>query len=438
MIGAFLLCVVLIVLAPLAIIWDGPVVQGLLLIAAAATTVDAALYVKPGQFRFAISTLFLAGIAAAVPAFWMVIQILPLGVLGLDNPIWKTAAAVLGSDAIGSISIDGGATLVSLARYLGFVAIVFATTVIAVDRVRASQLYLGLAIAACMTGSAGIAACLTWGSLAWLSKSETAFDAILNCAVPGALLCAALLLQPARRSEASGRISSSSGGRTSLGFFVAIAGFLLCLAALLLSRSAVLGIITAVGIAIVVMVNGLRRFGSGPAEIAAVISIILFVIVAGGALKPEIRSVGATLAFASRVPPPMMDASRRMIGDAGWAGSGAGTFAYALSIHRDVRMIDAGSAPPTAAAMIGVEMGETFLWVIMLAALAVILQLLRGATKRGRDWVYPSAGAACLTAALLQSFTNAAVVSSAFFVILAVVIGMALAQSKSRSPQQES
>jgi hypothetical protein len=47
----------------------------------------------------------------------MLIQVLPLNIVGLAHPIWGSAVAVLGRPIAGSISIDTGATLFSLGRY---------------------------------------------------------------------------------------------------------------------------------------------------------------------------------------------------------------------------------------------------------------------------------------------------------------------------------
>lgn len=435
--AAFLLSVVLIALAPLAVIWDGPILQGTTLIVAAAATAATATSAKPGQFGFALSTISVAGIAAALPALWMVIQLLPLHALGLNNPIWESAAAVLGTGTVGSISIDRGATLVSLTRYVGFLGIALATATIATDRVRAGQLCLALAAAACLIGLAGVAGPLIQRGLALPGQSEAAWDTTLNCAVPGVLICAAAWLQSTGSPAASGR-SALWAGWIHFARPVAAAGLLLCLAALLRGGSIALGVVAFAGMAVILLVHGLRRFGSGLPQIAAVTSVLLLAVIAGSALQSEIRTVGPALAFAMRAPPEAIDTTRRMAGDASWAGTGAGTFAYAAPFHRDVHALDADATPPTAAAMIAVEMGEPFLWIIVLAGLAVVLQLLRGAVKRGRDWIYSAVAAACLVAASLQIFTNAAVVNSGFFIILAVVTGVGLAQSRSRSSARES
>ena len=82
----------------------------------------------------------------------MLIQVLPLGAIGLAHPIWKSASAALGRPLAGSISIDTGATLISLARYLSMAAIAFVASAVAVDRHRAEWILFTLTIATTLIG----------------------------------------------------------------------------------------------------------------------------------------------------------------------------------------------------------------------------------------------------------------------------------------------
>jgi uncharacterized membrane protein len=78
-------------------------------------------------------------------------------------------------------------------------------------------------------------------------------------------------------------------------------------------------------------------------------------------------------------------------------------------------------------------MGRPFLWVILVAAIALAVTLLRGALRRGRDSSYSTAGASCVVAITLLAFGNAALFSTPILMIAAVVVGIGIAQSKSRS-----
>ena len=137
----------LIISTPVTLIVDGPVVHGLVTAAAATSVASIALQFRPGEAQFLSLLIRPAAIIAAFPALWMVFQVLPLNSVGLANPIWESAATALGHSLAGSISIDPGATLISLARYLSFVAIAFVSAALTIDRQRAQAcLYLLTAI----------------------------------------------------------------------------------------------------------------------------------------------------------------------------------------------------------------------------------------------------------------------------------------------------
>ena len=111
-------------------------------------------------------------------------------------------------------------------------------------------------------------------------------------------------------------------------------------------------------------------------------------------------------------------------------GSGAGSFEALLPIYRDT----ADSLEiPTAAAIIAIEMGRPFLWICVIVALMGASTLFRRALLRGRDYVYPSAGAGCIVALLISLFANDGILGLTPSLMISVVYGLAFAQSKSAS-----
>jgi predicted branched-subunit amino acid permease len=92
---------------------------------------------------------------------------------------------------------------------------------------------------------------------------------------------------------------------------------------------------------------------------------------------------------------------------------------------------------PTAAAAIAIELGRPMLWLIVATMAGSILVLLRASLRRGRDSFYPMAGASCLITLLFLSFMNVEVLSSAAATIAAATLGLAFAQSKSRSVREQ-
>ncbi len=129
--------------------------------------------------------------------------------------------------------------------------------------------------------------------------------------------------------------------------------------------------------------------------------------------------------------------SQRILGDAPLRGTGAGTFAAIAPIYRDIDDQTAISTAPTAAAAIAIELGRPMLWLIVATMAYAIFVLLRASLRRGRDSFYPMAGASCLITLLFLSFMNAEVLGSAAAMIAAATLGLAIAQSKSRTVREQ-
>ena len=90
----------------------------------------------------------------------------------------------------------------------------------------------------------------------------------------------------------------------------------------------------------------------------------------------------------------------------------------------------------TAAAKIAIELGRPMLWILSGATLLVIVALVRGALRRGRDSFYPALGAGSVIALLIASFANAGVFTPAVSIVAAAIVGLGFAQSSGRTPRQ--
>ena len=139
--------VLLILATPVTIIFDGPIIQGVVAAVAAVSVGMIAVRIRPGEAGFLSNVIRPVAVIAAVPAIWMLIQVIPMQNVGLAHPVWKSAAAALGHPLAGSISIDPGATLISFARYLSAAAIAFVAAAMAIDRRRAEWVLLALTTA---------------------------------------------------------------------------------------------------------------------------------------------------------------------------------------------------------------------------------------------------------------------------------------------------
>jgi hypothetical protein len=188
------------------------------------------------------------------------------------------------------------------------------------------------------------------------------------------------------------------------------------------------------GLAILMAIVVSRRVGAGPLGVAAIAVAIVAVVVSLIATDPRVLTSDLTLAFASAPgPQSLVPITQQMLNDEKWAGTGAGTFEILVPIYRGIDDSAAGSAAPTAAAAMAVEFGRPVVWFAVLAAFVALLVLLQGALSRGRDSSHPAAAAGCLVTAALLAFCTAGAFNISTSIILAAIVGVGIAQSKSRT-----
>jgi hypothetical protein len=422
--------VLLIFATPLTIIFDGPIVQGLIAAVAAVSLAFVAVRIRPGEAGFLSTLIWPMAAVAAVPAIWMLIQVMPMQSVGLAHPIWNSAAAALGKPLAGSISIDTGTTLISLVRYLSAIAIVFVSAAVGIDRRRAEWVLFALTAATTLVAVVALAINLGvltipgFGGGGQADATETAIACL------GAIFATAAAFLTSERKKVRPQVQTDSN---SLPAFVAsLSALAICLLVVVIGATGQAYFAVMCGMATLVIAVIIRRFDLGPWGIAAIISIALLVATAVVAFQLGGRTSELTLAFASHAPAPLITVTQRILADMGWAGSGAGTFAAVLPIYQGIDELTTGQNAPTAAAAIAIEMGRPFFWATLLAATTLVLILLRGALRRQRDSFYAMAGAGCVVTNALLSFGNPALLSTPIAILTAAVVGVGIAQSKSR------
>ena len=142
--------VVLICESPAILLWDGLITQALVTGAVAAAMMITARALRPDETKFFVSIIRPLAVTAAVPALWIVMQVLPLRALA--HPMWKSAETALGQPLADTISIDLGVSVLALGQYLSTIAVVFLSAAIAVDRRRAEWLLFALTGACTLIG----------------------------------------------------------------------------------------------------------------------------------------------------------------------------------------------------------------------------------------------------------------------------------------------
>ena len=361
-----------------------PAMQGLVIMAVGLLVFVVGMRMQPGEAGHLSSVIWPAASVATVPAVLMLIQVMPLGIVGLANPIWDSAAIALGRPLGGTISVDSGETLIALARYISAVGVLFAAAAVAVDRHRAEKLLFALVAVTTLValmllviefGSIALPNGLTWE----LTKVE-----MTDCAGLGIILAAggAFHILDREKLKLTGR--NKPPPRVPLAFIASLLSVAICCLALFLNATGSTFFAVICGALALVTAIITRRFQYGPWGYAAVASTVIVIAIAVLILQPGDVATDLTLAYASPPRASLISVTQRILAATGWVGTGAGTFDSILPIYRDIDELAVGSIAPTAAAAIAVEMGRPLLFVMLIGIIVLAFALLRGAIRRGR------------------------------------------------------
>jgi len=422
--------VALIFASPVILLWDGLIMQSIVAGIVAVALVITARTLRPGETGFLVSVIRLPIAVAAIPALWVVFQLLPLRVL--THPIWKSAEAALQHPLAGTISVDPGASIIALGHYLSVAVIAFLSAAVAVDRQRAEWILFALTAAVTVIALIVLTHDLFLPG-AWLAAY--ARTQAIDCAGLGTIIAAAACIRVIERSETRHTSPQRWIPILSQSFIACSAALVICGAALTLGANHEVLFASGCGLLALACLVSIRRFGfglwgiAGIAVPAAGIAIILV------ALHPTERGTSVLLAFAGDTQRSLTALNERMLDDAPLVGTGAGTFAALAPIYREMDDPPSGPVASTAAGAFAIELGEPMLWLITAATAGSILMLLRASLLRGRDSFYAAMGGSGLITLLLLAFINAGLLGTATGLIAAAALGLAIAQSKSRTVQ---
>lgn len=426
-----LLCLIcLIGMAPVVLFLDGPLTLGIWSAVLAAALVVVGTVLRPGEATHLGMLVRPVAIAVAIPAILMVLQAVPMPSFSrLPNPTWESAADALGQPLTGSISIDTGSTLLSLCRYLAWLAVALLAGALTIDRQRAERVLLAATAASVL-----IAALLIVNDAAGLAWLDQASDGIarggaLDAAALGAILSAACAVRAYERFET--RRADRSAFRLAQNVAACIAGLAVCATAIALGDPGNALFAAAAGLGTLLGVVLVRRLGLGLGGALAIAAVGCLLAVGIGTERGQSGS-DVTLRFAAQSS-PSMTITRRMLADSPWTGTGAGTYHDLVPIYRGFDDLANVLDPPSVAAQIALEWGQLLLWAAVLAAAALIVMLLRAALRRGRDSFYSAAGASALVALLISAFGNAGLFGTSVLILTGTVLGLAVAQSRSRT-----
>ena len=415
--------VVLICESPAILLWDGLITQTLVTGAVAAAMMISFRALRPGETKFFVSIIRPLAVTAAVPALWMVMQVIPIRALA--HPMWKSAETALGHPLAGTISVDIGATVLALGQYLSMAAVAFVSAAVAVDRQRAEWLLFALTGACTLIGLLVLAhALFPSGAGVPVFVPAPAID----CAAIGTIIASTACIRAIERYETR---RSTAVLRTSIASCIALA---ICILAVLLGGTHQVLIAAACGCATLVLIEIIRLFALSGLTLTVITVFVTISAISLVVVQPFERGRSLLLAFATSSSATTA-ASERMLADTPLVGTGAGTFAALLPIYHEIDDPAAGPVAATTAATLAIELGEPMFWLIVAATAASIFILFRASLRRGRDLFYSAMGGSCLVTLLLLAFNNAGLLGTAASLIAAVALGLAFAQSKSCTVQ---
>ena len=416
----------LICASPAILLWDGLITLGLVAEIIAVALVITAGTLRPRETEFLISIVRRPLAAAVVPAVWILIQALPLGLL--PHPIWKSAALALGYPLAGSISADPGATIIALGQYLSLAAAAFLSAAVALDRQRADWVFFPLAIASTAIALVSLAHVLYFSG-PWLSAC--ADEQAVACSAMGIIIASAACLRSIERYEFR-KATDRSASALPLALVGPCAALAICGAAFLLLAARPTLFATTYGLVALVCVALIRRLDLGWFGITGLTIIAVGIAVLLLAAHPTELGSSVLLTFAGSSP-SLKSVSQHLLDDSPLVGTGANTFMALAPAYREINDPPLNCSSATAAATFAIELGRPLLWLIVLGTLIGAIVLLRDSLQRGRDWFYSALGGSCLLAMLLLSFTSAGLLGTTTGLLMATVLGLAFAQSKSRA-----
>jgi hypothetical protein len=266
----------------------------------------------------------------------------------------------------------------------------------------------------------------------WLSAC--AQQQAIDCGAIGTIIASAACVRALERYEMRQAAHGAASALRS-SFVAPCAALAICAAAVLFPATMPTVFATAYGLFAFVCVMLIRRLDLGLLGITGLAVTAIGVAILLLAAHPSERGTSMFLSFATS-PGALTSLSQHVLDDAPLVGTGARTFLALAPVYREINDPQPACTAATAAATFAIELGRPMLWLIILGTLAAVVVLLRDALQRGRDWFYPAMGGGCLLTLLLMSFTNAGLLGTATGLLSAAALGLAFAQSKSRSAKQ--
>ncbi|VIO71724.1 hypothetical protein CI41S_30890 [Bradyrhizobium ivorense] len=427
-VASSLLTILLAAIPPLIIANGGFAQHALALVAA--VILAAAVRGADAELTSTAQLLKRFSVTILVPAIWMMVQILPLPFSSLVNPIWSATSIALNEPSLrGRISLDPGATFESLFVYLVYVSLVVSTVIICRDRHRAETI---LFVLCAVTTFMSLEVVL--GRLDWFAAMTPATDAPMSPFPAAAALATvantALVARALERHLHRRDIRNLASIRLWLGVLTGMFGIVVGIIAIAALARYMLLLAAGFGLTAIAFIAAVRRLGFRSWPSAVLFAIVVTIV--GALTVPRLQSGGSSLLGLVTFPQETVALAGRLLSDAPWLGNGVGTFSVASRAYQGV---DAAEQviPPSTAVLVAIESGRLALVILAGFAAQLFVFMFRGAVRRGRDSFFASAAAAGVLIVFCEGFLDASLASPATRIIVAVMIGLGLAQSAGRT-----
>jgi hypothetical protein len=419
--------VALLWLSPLFFLANGPGDLGLFLLALALPLVLEALTMPTREANFVREVMWPAFCVAALPAGFMIFQILPLSMIA--HPAWQSAATALGWPLSGSVSIDTGATLLAFCRYCAFCTGVLLSAAVSVNRIRAERVLAVASIAA--TIGAILCVIADFGGFAG-ARPQTCDDALFISCFGAILSCA--FVAHTYLEDRTHKLSKEAKPAVIRKCALGLVGAIICIAAALLrSWNGPATVAICAGLMTLGFVVVSRRLGVLVGGTLATTGAI--VAIALGVHNMEKADLDITLRFAPDAT-AKVETMQRIVQDEPVFGTGAGTLVSLLQLYRSPKDDETPEIHAPLASVVSIEMGRTFLWSALTVLLITSALLIRAALHRGRDWIYPATAASCIVSGFLLAFATHASGGPILLLISGTALGLGFAQSRGRTIPQ--
>jgi hypothetical protein len=405
-----------------------PLQDAVVILGAAIGLAAAADVIPPGEGEYFKKLVWPTGALLLIPAIWMIIQIVPLPLFA--NPAWESASQALGITISGSITVDIGATITCFIRYLGLAGVFTLAVISTISRTRAPLMLIALTTAAVALSITSIGRHVLAVSLPSFSEAGRRLNDTADCAALGMALCCATGMLFYERHETRGRGRTASRRNAALGIVATVCGFALCGLSAAISGGVKSILVSAAGVYCFVVVSAARRLAlaKGVSLLTLGVGLIGLMIMMDKTDADQVPMIA---------PSPQVHALellplQRLLADSPSFGTGAGTFEAVTPLFKSSDN-DLRSQSSPAFITFGVEMGRWFLGLLILVWIAATMLLFNAALQRERDSFYPIAGVAILAALLFASTVDSGVLQPGTSVLAVASLGLALAQSKSRT-----